>query len=611
MALTTTALTNLVARSLSPVISDLYNMAKGAAKKSIEKINIAQGGKKFARGLLKVEQVKTIWSPDKEMSVMDFYYPSAIMVADKRLSVNNIADLPVGNLIIQGIVGRGKSIFLRYLASAMLRDEKNSNIPIFLELRTVPGKRTIVQAVERYMSSVGLEMSEGVFDHIASSGKLCLLLDGFDEISDDSVNDVVEEIEFLQVRYPELRLIVSSRPGNEIQKLPGFELVNLLPIVKADYEPFMRKLNISTAKRVELMSAIKESPSNIEGIISTPLMMTLVILVYESEREIPRSLPEFFEKLFHVVFTRHDRLKIGFHRKHYSGLSERKLQKVFEAFCFMVVELGYGRTLDSEAFDTSFEAAIQYVEECKCEVDGFKKDIVKVACLMMEEGIEGFAFLHKSIMEYYAAAFIKHSPDNVCALFYEEAEGQESKKWKPILSFLSSIDRYRFSKYFIIPGGERLLKKVQGLLERRNDSEVLKFIAEFYPEVGITFNSEGEPVSFGPMGPLLNYWHDWLDDNFGTFIFSIIDSAEDYKLAARAIGEGVPGVAVHQDSKRKAIKLHGLVELYGTEKIWKSLGVAEVRLTELVGEARRIVETSESKRLIFAKRLTKNQAEIS
>ncbi|CRI55387.1 NACHT domain-containing protein [Pseudomonas sp. CCOS 191] len=607
MALTSAALTTLVARSLTPAINDLYNAAKGAIKESLEKIHIAQGGKKFARSLLKVEKVKTIWSPDKEMSVMDFYYPSSIKVNEDRLAIKKIKDLPLGNLIIEGIVGRGKSIFLRYLAATMLRDEDFHDIPIFLELRTISPKRTIVQAVERYMNSIGLDMSEGVFEYIASSGKLCLLLDGFDEISDESVNDVVEEIEFLQIRYPDLRLIISSRPGNEIQKLPGFEVVELLSLTEDDYDPFMKKLNIPSAKRVELISAIEESPSNIEGIISTPLMMTLVILVYESEREIPRTLPEFFEKLFHVVFTRHDRLKIGFNRKHFSGLSERKLQKVFEAFCFMVIELGHGRTLDAEAFDSTFEAAIQYVEDCKCEVDGFKKDIVKVACLMMEEGIGGFAFLHKSIMEYYAAAFIKHSPEDIGALFYEEAAKQDPRKWKPILTFLESIDKYRFSKYFMLVDGMQLQHRITGILERRDDNELLNFIGEFYPEVAINFLPDGRPVSFGPMGPLLNYWHDWLDSNLGVFIFDLVDSKEDIEVAARAINGGFPGVIVHEKKGRMGIKLCGLIELYGPDKMWTQLEFAETQIHELVKAAQGVVDANKLKRSIFAKKPKKDE----
>ncbi|UVL65705.1 NACHT domain-containing NTPase [Pseudomonas sp. B21-031] len=610
MALTSAALTGMVARSLSPVITDLYNMAKGGVKNSIEKIHIAQGGKKFARGLLKVEKVKTIWSPDKEMSVMDFYYPSSIMVADERIAINNIADLPGGNLIIQGIVGRGKSIFLRYLASAMLRDEAVANIPVFIELRTISQKRTIVQAVERYMSSIGLDMSSDVFEHIASSGKLCLLLDGFDEVSEDVINDVVEEIEYLHIKHPELRLVVSSRPGNEVQKLPGFEVVDLLPLRSTDYDPFMRRLKITSAKRVELISAIEQSPSNIEGIISTPLMMTLVVLVYESEREIPPTLPEFFEKLFHVVFTRHDRLKIGFNRKHFSGLSERKLQKVFEAFCFMVVELGHGRTLDSEAFESSFEAAIQYVDECKCEVEGFKKDIVKVACLMMEEGIGGVAFLHKSIMEYYAAAFIKHSSEDIAELFYQEAASPDSRKWQPMLVFLSSIDRYRFCKYFLLVDGERMLDRLQGILARRDDSEVISLFDEFYPKVGINFLSDGRPVSFGPMGPFKNYWHNWLDEEFGRVIFELVESAEDFEVVARAITEDIPGLVERDSHDRQGIKLRGLVKLFGMRKIWVQLSSAEMQLAELLKVAQGIVGTNELKKSIFTKKLKKDQAAV-
>ncbi|WP_347170619.1 hypothetical protein AAHI06_08885 [Pseudomonas salmasensis] len=268
-----------------------------------------------------------------------------------------------------------------------------------------------------------------MFTYLASTGKIVLLLDGFDEIAAGSVVDVIDEIEWLQSRFSELRIIVSSRPGGEVQKLPGFDIVKISPLDEDDYEPFLKCLKIALEKRVELLDVLSKSESSVNGVISTPLMLTLVVMVYESEREIPSTLPEFFEKLFHVVFTRHDRLKVGFERKHYSGLSERGLQRLFEAFCFMSMQLGYGRSLDSDQFHESFNMAISYVDGCECKSEDFRKDIVKVACLMMEEGIDVVTFLHKSIVEYYAAAFIRHSSDEVASMFYGEAVLDIDRVW--------------------------------------------------------------------------------------------------------------------------------------------------------------------------------------
>lgn len=101
-------------------------------------------------------------------------------------------------------------------------------------------------------------------------------------------------------------------------------------------------------------------------------MLTLVYIVYEAEAEIPETLAEFFEKLFYIVFTRHDRLKGGFSRKVQSNLSEAKLQKLFEGFCFSTINKGYNRTINLTQFEEIFESMIKY-STIQCDQNDFKK----------------------------------------------------------------------------------------------------------------------------------------------------------------------------------------------------------------------------------------------
>lgn len=90
-----------------------------------------------------------------------------------------------------------------------------------------------------------------------------------------------------------------------------------------------------------------------------------------------------------------------------------------------------------------------------------KKDITKVACLILEEGVGEVTFLHKSIAEYHAAAFIKSCDDEFAERFYTVAT-KDWMQWSECLSFLRSVDSYRFSKYFEITN----LKHVISLFEK-------------------------------------------------------------------------------------------------------------------------------------------------
>jgi hypothetical protein len=53
------------------------------------------------------------------------------------------------------------------------------------------------------------------------------------------------------------------------------------------------------------------------------------------------------------------------------------------------------------------------------ELDGFRHDIVHVTCLMQEEGYD-IHFLHKSVLEFFAASFITSRTETQAKRFYEQ-----------------------------------------------------------------------------------------------------------------------------------------------------------------------------------------------
>lgn len=106
--------------------------------------------------------------------------------------------------------------------------------------------------------------------------------------------------------------------------------------------------------------------------------------------------------------------------------------------------------LNSEAFVDCVKVAVK-TAGVEVQPTAFKKEVVKTACLMIEEGFD-LSFIHKSVAEYHAAAFIRHCSEDVGAQFYQAISGSRQwQGWSQELRFLSEIDRYRYSKFFWIP----------------------------------------------------------------------------------------------------------------------------------------------------------------
>ncbi|WP_426780928.1 NACHT domain-containing protein [Pseudomonas syringae] len=584
----------LLARVLAPVFKDLYSGAKGEVQKSLHKISTVAGVKKLATTLAKLDKVKTIWSADEDVSIHKFYYPSSLSIEGNNILVESTNDLPEGNIVIQGIVGQGKSIFMRHLACSLLTAPGMPSIPFLFELRNISSKRTVQDCINSFLITIGMTGGEETFNYLASTGRIVLLLDGFDEVPESCVADTLVEIDVMQVRFPDLKIIVSSRPQNQVQQIVGFKVLNLVPLTPDDYDAFVRKLIPSAAKRNDVVSALNSCPSNIVGIISTPLMLTLVIIVYQTEKEIPESLSDFFDKLFGIVFTKHDKLKAGFNRQHYSGLPERKLRALFDAFCFMVIQLGGGRTLAPRLFNKAFDGALMLSKGCECELEDFRKDIIQVACLLVEEGIDLTTFLHKGLLDYHAAAFVKDLPEVRAKTFYSAAV-LEFNKWKYPLDFLQVIDLPRYAEYYYLASFVVPHQVLSRLLVEFNDRDLLGYILKSLPDFEIGVNGK-RLASWGPQRRGKAEIEEQIHDAIVNFTIGSFEMLSGPALE-RLLLKSSPGR--NKKSQLRHISLSNLVEEFGVDGYRRRLSQTENSIYQRIENYRSVIAGEATQETIF------------
>ena len=469
---------------LGPIVKSIATGAKRAGVKGIEKWEQTKFHTKVQKKISSIESLKTFWSSDKLVMLHDFYYPSKIIVDKSSRHCQLLSDLPEGNLIIEGIVGQGKSIYLRHLATSEIRSNQSNNFPIFIEFRTLTKKVTLENSIKSYLDDININgFEDSTFEYVMSSGKFVLLLDAFDEIDDEVTKDTYFQIDKYAEKYERLKIIITSRPSAEIQKSSKFKKLQLAPLNESDYTPFLSKLGLSSVFIAELKSAIKNSPSKISDLIKTPLMLTLVVLAYRSVKEIPANLPDFFEVLFKCVFSGHDNAKPYINRTLATNLSEKKLQDLFEVFCFVCIKNKTTRSLSTANFDKYFDQAKKLLNGSECEAEDFRHDMNKVACLILPDGFDTWVFLHKSVLEYYAASFVKKSSENFAKKFYEYAM-REPLPWMEVLTFSDYIDEYRFKKYYLLEELKTVLSEISKFDSPLTSSSLVKY----FKDIGFNFS---------------------------------------------------------------------------------------------------------------------------
>lgn len=586
-------------KAITPIIAAVAKESANFLKESKIRWDANKTIEKLSKMILDINTVRTMWSRDKSVLIDTFYYPPKITSAENEYEVSeaesrqlSFDDILKQNSVIEGIVGQGKSILFRQLCNLTI---KQLHIPIFIELRYIADDRSLESLILDYMDAAGINGGKPIFNHLATNKNIVLILDGFDEIQKNQVKNCIYEIEQLRKKFENLRILISSRPHYGVQNLAGFEIYRIAELTSEDYGPFLRKLIPDTVIRFNIEEALKNAPKSIIGVVTTPLMLSLLCVVYAQEGDIPSSLPTFYERLFNAVFIKHDNFKPGFNREHFSKLSESNLQKLFDAFCFMTIRDDHGRTLTREEFEASFEKAKNYTPNLECDIEGFKKDIVKVACLMLDDGYDQTSFLHKSIAEYHAASFIKRSSESFVKKFYEQAINNETK-WLEPLKFLRHIDEFRYASLYIMKTYPAELQCLSKTLNTGTSAALNDYIGETLSE--FTINMDGMEISSFSLGTRGNGRHRGF---FATQLVSALASASTHALflatnkkIAAAKRDSNPGV-----SKPMTINYQTYVAQFDTKMLWDALKTTEQNGLKELERCQVVIEIENRKDDIF------------
>jgi hypothetical protein len=501
---------------LKKIIDDLYVSLKQAGTNYLGRVRSDVKEATICRALARVTKVKTLWNVEKEVSLYDFYYPSRVDFGSVIKQVSSLKELgPIQNFVIHGTAGQGKSIFLRYLCGQELVAEHSSDrLPVFVELRRLSTELTVQSLILESLQKYKLPHSQQAWDYLADSGRVVLLLDAFDEIDPSLAQKAVADIEHqCELHADTLQIVITSRPDSDIHRSARFRVCKLSPLQTSDHLPFLKKICAEKGQAESLHAVLQKSSTEIKDLLTTPLMMTLLVILYKSMQTIPDTVPKFYEELFDVLFYRHDQSKPGFRRKRHTQLDDSRVKKLFSAFCFYVRLEKLG-VLTGAQFVTATERACKSTNE-SVDPAKFRDEMIKTVCLMQQDGFE-YSFIHKSVAQYYAAEFVRASGDEFARNFYALA-ARPPRSWDLELRFLSQIDAYRYARQYELPLLLRVAQQLGYSFDNPNPSEAARNLTNHAAkDVGVVFRdlipSEDSENYWRTTSGRLAFWTGYKDD---------------------------------------------------------------------------------------------------
>lgn len=431
-------------------------------------------------------RMRTLHQREHDILLNEIYFPLTIknIANDDNITINDDCIISHSRIVnIIGIAGQGKSTILRKL----FQNEINlgNRIPFFLELRRIE-KGTILEFFKLTIESLGIDINrkENHIELLLQSGKIVLMLDGFDEVKASSRLEILSQIKELNVRY-NCPVIVTSRPETEICRETSISNLMVKELDEASQLGILKVLSNETEYN-EISSVISDN-AQLKETLKTPILINLLYVCYPYWDELPSNVVEFYNKLYITLYLKHDRMK-SWARERKSSLNTDDSLWCFSALCYFAMK--------DEVFEFDTKTLTKYARkalnaasidtrECECFVD----DIINITCLIQQDGLDRFVYLHKSVQEYHAAYTISNLPKEIKLKFYESISESltSNDKFDNVLNFLHYIDKDTFQEQISIKFFEKL-----GLADIANSD--LETVCEFILQKARDMNIYAEPA---------------------------------------------------------------------------------------------------------------------
>lgn len=427
-----------------------WNKEFDDAKEIVRELDSEQQRNNYLRKhVLHALKMRTLINPNDDVTLDDVYYPLTLITASNgdKVVIKDYQTLDFSGVInIIGIAGQGKSTVLRKLFLEEIK--RGERIPFFIELRNVEDG-DVIDYLKNILRTLNVNVTASNVEYLLQSGKVLLLLDGFDELRQEITTKTLSSIIQINKNYA-CPVIVSSRPNTEICMATG--CFN------------MRVENIDLVDKISILNLIEQRDTNSNGTtfkhlcdllisresfadtICNPIMVTLLYHCFPYMDEVPKDISEFYRQLFGVLYARHDKTK-GYNSRHReSGVDVEPAREFFSYLCLKSL-LQEEYELDSFRLHQYVTVALKTSGYDSGKSSLFINDIVKITCLLQADGNDRFVFLHKSVQEFFAAFYLSIMQDGeVKEKIYASLRKrvQATEVFDNLLNFLFHLDRKSF-----------------------------------------------------------------------------------------------------------------------------------------------------------------------
>lgn len=247
------------------------------------------------------------------------------------LGILDAYDRANGKLMVLGNPGSGKSVQLYVLIRDLLsraQSDEDQPIPILFRLSSWAQKR---QPLERWLVEeipAFYNLSKGLFQVWLSGSLFQFLLDGLDEVPEKLRNECIREINAFIVKFPEVKMVVSSRKVEYEQTKDKLSFNGSFALENLKTETIRAYLENGGEATATLRNLLANDESLLE-FVSVPLNLDLTLRTFENVTD--AELPQFdaIEKRREFMFEKYIERMFSLREKSKTRVAATKKQTLF------------------------------------------------------------------------------------------------------------------------------------------------------------------------------------------------------------------------------------------------------------------------------------------
>lgn len=436
----------------------------------------------------KYGKIKTLIYKRIKEDLYSFYVHTKLKYGNTELDssdINNLIEL-TNKMIITGTGGIGKSTLMHHLFLNTI--EKTDYIPVLIELRslnTIDNYVSIRSFIYEALTNNGFDLEDEYFEYSLNEGGYIFLFDGYDEMNKNIVDKATKDIQNFADKYHKNHYIVSSRPSSTFIGWNDFDELLTMPLSKEQAIELIDKIKYDETVKNKFLKELDNSLfDKHKSFAQNPLLLTIMLLTYESNAKIPETLNDFYERAFHVLFSEHDAIKDVYERETHTNLSYDKFKRIFSYICFISYFENVYEFTDVSLLNYLNRAQNKFTD-IVFNVDDYQDDLLQHVCMLVKDGLS-YRFTHRSFQEYFAAVYTCQLTDEQQKSLFEKRLTKRALDIESYYKMLFDMQNERFVKNVLLPGLNKLKKETEG------EQLFSKVIALLYDEFHIKTTSNND-----------------------------------------------------------------------------------------------------------------------